>query len=166
MSLPRVLTLDRDGRLIQTPAPELKELRGQHTRVAETTLSNAFERIDDAEGKQLELIVEFIPGDARAFGLKLRSNDDGSRAVTLRYSSGTLNVAGTEVPVETARKARSLTLHVFLDRSVMEVFINGGRQAVTRVEYPGEDDLGVGVFAEGGKATLKSLDAWQMNSIW
>jgi len=48
----------------------------------------------------------------------------------------------------------------------MEVFINGGRQAVTRVAYPGEEDMGVGVFAEGGRATLKSLDAWRVNSAW
>ena len=166
MSLPRVLTLDRGGRLIQTPAPELKKLRGRHTRVAEIVLDSAFKRINGAEGKQLELIAEFIPGDAKAFGLKLRSSGDGSRAIVLRYSGGTLNVAGTDVPVQPAGKAKSLRLHVFLDRSVMEVFINGGRQAVTRVEYPGEDDLSVGVFAEGGKATVKSLDAWQMNSIW
>jgi hypothetical protein len=37
---------------------------------------------------------------------------------------------------------------------------------VTRVEYPGKDDLGVGVFAEGGKATLKSLDAWQIKNVY
>jgi len=166
MSLPRVLTLDERGNLLQTPAPELKELRGRHTRVAEIVLDSAFKLIDGAKGKQLELIAEFIPGDAEAFGLKLRSSGDGSRAVTLRYSGGTLNVAGTEVPIKLAKETRSLKLHVFLDRSVMEVFINGGRQAVTRVEYPGEDHLGVGVFAEGGKATVKSLDAWQMKNIY
>jgi beta-fructofuranosidase len=55
---------------------------------------------------------------------------------------------------------------VFLDRSVMEVFVNDGQTAVTRVEYSGEEDLGIAVFAEGGKATLKSLDVWQMKSIW
>ncbi|MFH1730290.1 MAG: glycoside hydrolase family 32 protein [Planctomycetota bacterium] len=166
MSLPRVLTLDRGGRLIQTPAPELKELRERHTHVTGIELNNAFKRIDGAGGKQLELIAEFIPGDAEAFGLKLRSSGDGSRAVTLRCSGKTLDVAGTEVPVERAEEVNSLKLHVFLDRSVMEVFINGGRQAVTRVEYPGEDDLDVGVFAEGGKATVKSLDAWQMKNVY
>ena len=38
--------------------------------------------------------------------------------------------------------------------------------SVTRVEYPGENDLGVSVFAGNGNATLKSLDAWEMESIW
>jgi beta-fructofuranosidase len=166
MSLPRVLTLDRSGRLVQTPAPELKELRGKHARTADVVIDSEFKLIDGMAGNQLELIAELLPGDATAFGLKLRSSGDGSNAITLRYSGGTLNVAGTEVPVNVGDGTKLLKLHIFLDRTVMEVFINDGRQAVTRVEYPGEEDLGIGVFAEGGKATLKSLDVWQMKSIW
>ena len=53
-----------------------------------------------------------------------------------------------------------------VDKSVLEVFINDGVTSVTRVEYPGENDLGVSVFAGNGNATLKSLDAWEMKSIW
>ncbi len=166
MSLPRVLTLDESGRLIQSPAPELKELRAEHTRVTDIAIHDSFKRIEGADGNQLELVAEFIPGDAEAFGLRLRSSDDGGKAITLRYAGGTLNAAGTEVPITLDDQTRSLKLHVFVDRCVMEVFINDGQQAVTRVEYPGEDNLGVGVFAEGGTATVKSFDAWQMKSIW
>lgn len=165
MSLPRILTLDASGQLIQTPAPELAALRGEHTHAAGLTIASEFKPIKGAEGKQLEIIAEFIPDSATAIGLKLRSSSDGQRAITLRYADGTLNVAGTEVPLKSADR-QTLKLHVFLDRSVMEVFINDGQTAVTRVEYPSEDDLGVGVFAENGKATLKSLDVWRMKSIW
>ena len=48
----------------------------------------------------------------------------------------------------------------------MELFINDGRSCVTRVIDPGAEDLGVSVFAEEGGVTLKSLDAWQMESVW
>jgi sucrose-6-phosphate hydrolase SacC (GH32 family) len=54
---------------------------------------------------------------------------------------------------------------VFLDKSVMEVFINYGPTSVTRVDYPGEDDLGVAVFAEGA-ATVTSLDVWEIEPVW
>ncbi len=77
-----------------------------------------------------------------------------------------LNVAGTEVLLELEGDNKTLKVRVFLDRSVMEVFINDGREVVTRVEYPEKEDLGIAAFAEGGKATLKSLDVWQMKSIW
>ena len=77
-----------------------------------------------------------------------------------------LNVGGTEVPLTLGIGQETLKLHVFLDRSVMEVFINDGQAAVTRVDYSLEEDLAVGVFAENGMVNLNSLDVWQMASIW
>ena len=59
-----------------------------------------------------------------------------------------------------------LQLRVFIDRSVVEVFVNGRQCLAVRV-YPGRDDsLGVSLRAQGSAATLKRLDAWQMRSIW
>jgi beta-fructofuranosidase len=166
MSLPRVLTLDNRGQLIQTPVPELEQLRREHARFTDLAVDNEFKLIEGAAGNQLEVIAEFVPGTAAAFGLKLRSSGEGRRGIALRCGSGVLDVAGTEVPLPLGAEEKTLKLRVFLDRSVMEVFINDGKAAVTRVEYPEENDLAVGVFAENGKATLKSLDLWKMNSIW
>jgi beta-fructofuranosidase len=59
-----------------------------------------------------------------------------------------------------------LRLRVFVDRSVVEVFING-RQCVALRVYPGrEDSLGVSLRAQGQDAELRSLDAWQMKGIY
>ena len=59
-----------------------------------------------------------------------------------------------------------LELRVFIDRSVVEVFVNG-RQCVALRVYPGrEDSAGVSLRACGSEATLHSLDAWQMESIY
>lgn len=166
MSLPRILTLDEDRRLVQTPAPELRQLRGQRLRVENLNITNASKRIDAAQGNTLEIMAEFTAADAAAFGLRVRCSADGQDAVTLKYAGGILNVAGTEVPIDRGEGSQNLKLHVFLDMSVMEVFINDGRTSVTRVNYPGEKDLGVAAFAENGSVTLKSLDVWQMRSIW
>jgi len=60
----------------------------------------------------------------------------------------------------------TLKLHVFLDKSVIEVFINGKQCVAARV-YPGrKDSVDVSLRAQGSDATLKSLDAWQMKSIY
>jgi beta-fructofuranosidase len=166
MSLPRVLTLDGDDTLRQTPAPELQQLRGKHLHLENLSLKNESKRVDDAQGDTLEIIAEFIPNDAAAFGLKVRCSEDGQNAVTLRYANGILNAAGTEVPITNGEELKRLKLHVFLDRSVMELFINDGRMSVTRVNYPGENDLGIAVFSENGNATLRSLDIWQLQPIW
>ena len=64
------------------------------------------------------------------------------------------------------REGEPLRLRVFIDKSVVEVFANG-RQCLALRVYPGrEDSVGVSVRAQGSDATLRSLDAWQMKSIW
>jgi len=60
----------------------------------------------------------------------------------------------------------TVKLRVFIDKSVVEVFVNGKQCVAARV-YPGRDDsVGVSIAAKGGNAQLKSLDAWQMKSIY
>ena len=165
MSLPRVLSLDAEHNLIQTPTAELRSLRGRHSHVENLGLSNESKRLDDVAGETLEIIVEFIPEDAGAFGLKVRCSEGGRHSLLLRHADGILNVAGTKVPVPLDVGAERLKLHVFLDKSVMEVFINNGPTSVTRVDYPGEHDLGVAVFADG-TATVTWLDVWEMKPVW
>ena len=58
-----------------------------------------------------------------------------------------------------------LCLRVFVDRSVIEVFVNGKQCVALRV-YPSRDDsAGVSLLAQGQDMMLKSLDAWQMKNI-
>ena len=63
-------------------------------------------------------------------------------------------------------KNEPLKLRVFIDRSVVEVFVNGRQCAAMRV-YPGrKDSVGVSLKSRGKNAVLKSLDAWQMRNIY
>ncbi len=63
-------------------------------------------------------------------------------------------------------KGEPLRLRVFIDRSVVEVFVNGKQCVAVRV-YPGrEDSVGVSLRSQGRSAELKALDAWQMRTIY
>lgn len=63
-------------------------------------------------------------------------------------------------------KEEPLKLRVFVDKSVVEVFVNG-KQCVAQRVYPGRNDsVGVSLRAQGRTAELKSLDAWQMENIY
>ena len=163
MSLPRVLSLE-GGRLIRTPLPELSRLRRRHTVVERLVLDDGVRVIPGARGKALEIFAELDPRDAARCGLKVRCRDDGSGGLAINYVAGTLDVAGTRVPLRLGA-GETLRLHLFLDHSVMELFIQGGAATVTRVDYPPEEDLAVAAFAESGSATVVSLDAWEMASI-
>ena len=59
-----------------------------------------------------------------------------------------------------------LELRVFIDKSVVEVFVNGKQCVAVRV-YPDRDDsVGVSFRSQGVDSEIKSLQAWQMKSIW
>ncbi|MHB9033185.1 MAG: glycoside hydrolase family 32 protein, partial [Anaerolineae bacterium] len=59
-----------------------------------------------------------------------------------------------------------LRLHVFIDRSIVEVFVND-RQCVALRVYPGrEDSLGIALRSQGRDSRLRKLDLWQMHSIY
>lgn len=59
-----------------------------------------------------------------------------------------------------------INLRIFMDKSVVEVFVNG-RQCIAARVYPGRDDsIGVSIRAQGQSSELISLDAWQMKDIY
>ena len=63
-------------------------------------------------------------------------------------------------------KGEPLKLRVFIDKTIVEVFVNGKQCVALRV-YPGRpDSVGVSLRAQGRDAVLKSLDAWQMGSTY
>jgi beta-fructofuranosidase len=57
-----------------------------------------------------------------------------------------------------------LSLRVFLDGSVVEVFANRRHCLTSRVYPIWEDSTGLSVRAEGGRATVRSLSVWQLRS--
>ena len=73
-------------------------------------------------------------------------------------------VAAQEAPFALAA-GETLTLRVFLDRSVLEVFANG-RQCITQRIYPSRSDsTGIALFSRGGSANVELLEAWPMAPI-
>ena len=132
------------------------------------------------QGDCLESVAEIAAGAASAVGLKVRCSPDGAEQTAIVYDCRTgrltldcqrssLSVA-VDRPVHGAAlplaPGEPLRLHVFLDRSVVEVFANG-RASITDRIYPSRDDsLGFHAFARGGPATLESLSSWEMQPIW
>jgi beta-fructofuranosidase len=165
LTLPRILTVGADDQLRQEPAPELRKLRGKKSKFTEAALGGSAQFIETWKGDTLEILAEFEPGDAKAFGLKVRRSDDGQHETAISYDGHQLEVAGARVPFKLVPNEKTLKLHVFLDRSVMEVFANN-RACFTRVILPGENDLGIGAFATDGRVGFRSFEAWPMRSIW
>lgn len=163
LTLARIVTLGDDGHLRQSPAPELAKLRAQPFTLSPVELSNVTNSVENVRGDTMEIEAEFEPGTAKSFGLRLRTSADGARAVHVSYDGETLSAAGVRAKLKLAGSEKTLKLHVFIDRSVMEIYANG-RACLTKVIYPDDRDLGLGLFASGGTARLKSFNAWTLKS--
>lgn len=64
------------------------------------------------------------------------------------------------------KEGEPLKLHIFIDKSIVEVFVNEKQVLAVRA-YPGkENSIGVSLRAQGVDATLNYMDVWQMKSIY
>jgi len=193
MSLPQRLTLGGDKKLRIEPVEAVKRLRGPGLQVSETQLpADAEVVLQSVRGNAMELDLEIDPRDAHWIRLNVLRSATGEEQTSITlytYTRGMTSWLGYDVPDEVVldasqsstlkdawsrpperaqfrRGSEALKLRVFIDRSVVEVFVNGQQYLATRV-YPGRDDsTGVSLRSHGGSALLKGLDAWQMKPIW
>jgi beta-fructofuranosidase len=172
MSLPLECRLISNGKLGLLPARELQTLRGKHHSFADVG-SNTI--IDGIKGQALEILAQFEPRPNAEFGLKVRyspNSEEGTR-ITVRENQVFIDRSQASLGTDANRNIYYLpididdhiSLRVFLDHSIIEVFINDQSYLVSRIYPTRSDSLGVGVFANGD-VTVSSLDIWEMISIW
>jgi beta-fructofuranosidase len=162
MVLPRILSIDSDGFLRQTPAPELSTLRGEPARVPATTLDGKSLSLGAPfAGDTLEIEAEFTAGTAAAVGLRLRCSNDGKAGAVVKHDvrSGAFSIGPASVFFG---REKNLRLRVFLDKCVVEAYANDGAAAIFSTVAAEPQDLGVEVFATGGTAKLESLTVWPL----
>ena len=181
MCLPRVLSLGGDGLLCIEPAPELQVLRGDHRRFNDVRVPAVSPvPLDGVDASCAELAVSFARETAGEIGIAVGRSPDGAEETRIVYSRAegciTLDPGASSAAPDVVGRAvqhapldldedEALQLRVFIDRSIVEVFANG-RQCLTQRIYPSRlDSRGVALFAESD-AIARSVDAWQMRSIW
>ncbi|HSP55655.1 MAG TPA: glycoside hydrolase family 32 protein [Dehalococcoidia bacterium] len=181
MSLPAELVLTGGRTLFVRPVAEVASLRGAHRHYSHLPVRPGEECIADSiGGSRLEIQAAFALGAASQVGLYVLQAPGGVEQTCILYDSERQELAvdrrraslapGTvrdvrSMPLRIARDAM-LTLRVFVDGSVIEVFANDRVCLRSRV-YPGRpDSRAVQPFARGGAAELISLDVWEMESIW
>jgi beta-fructofuranosidase len=78
--------------------------------------------------------------------------------------SKTLRVGTVSAPFN-LKEGEDLTLRIFIDKNLVEVFANDRQAAVAAHKYePG--NLGVSLFSKGGDAVVKEVKSWKMRSIY
>ena len=195
MALPIELTMGDEGELHLNPVEELEALRRNPVRLSDIQLAgDSSITLDEVRGNRLEIRAVFSWESAEEFGLRVCCSPDGAEQTMIRFNVnpndstqpqeklGTdrllvLDVTRSSVSKEvknresqrcTVRHAygEPIELRVYVDRSVVEVFGQGGHYLGKRIYPARPDSLGVQLFALGGSATVHSLEAWEMEAIW
>jgi beta-fructofuranosidase len=170
-AIPRRLTLDANGCLIQQPVSALKKLRMESFTMGRTELPvknviAAYDVLTGIKGNQLEINLELELGTASFCGMNVLCDKNGSGGMYIMWSGDQISVDGIGIPIREWSPGKPLQLQVFVDRVYVEVFINGGRYCVTRkiMEKNIKGDY-VALTRLGGHAALRSLEAWKLKTI-
>ncbi len=164
LSLPRQLSLSSDENLLQSPAPELAKLRGQPLKWQNIHLQDGNETFALLQTNTLEILAEIDLQAAKSIVLNLHDEKSDSPLIVIHVNGSELQVLDTTAPLLLKPDAKKLTLHIFIDRSVLEVFAND-TVCITKIipQFGFNDSLKVRV--EGG-ATIKHLEVWPIKTIW
>jgi len=183
-TIPRSLhlrPLQGEPRLVQQPVEELQRLREQHVHLDSRPLAAGATPLKEAgiSGRSLELVAVFEPKGAKTVGLHVRAGTDEKTVIGYdveaeavfvdRSASGVVD-AQSDIPSRSSAplslQEGRVKLHVFVDRSSVEVFANDGARVLTHRIAPTPKSEGVSLVRAGSPARLVRLDAWSLRSIW
>ena len=183
-SIPRNLQLVRSPKgyqIAQQPLSALKGLRGHLVKIDRRTV-NGIVKLNEfrpqTNAYELEAVFDLRAANQQ-FGLNLCVG--GSNKVVLGYDAMTStvfldrrasrnvsfspsfpNIVSSPMPT----RPDAIKFHIFVDQSSIEVFVNDGQIVLTSLIFPEPGDLGLDLFSSGGFASLRSLSAWPLESIW
>ncbi|HTU50764.1 MAG TPA: glycoside hydrolase family 32 protein [Acidobacteriaceae bacterium] len=173
MSLPRVVTLARDGGLTLETAPAVRVLRERRQALK---ISSSEEKNTEQIGKLAiqnccgEVLCTFKPG-ADKCGLSLLGSQPNQTAtetwLTLQYDPAAqhpISLDGTAIPVQLSDPHR-VEVNIYIDGSVAEVSVNKQITYTKRFYYRGTDAPTMTLRVLGRTTNLSSLEMWQLSPI-
>lgn len=166
LTMPRELKI-KDNKIIQKPLEELKKLRKNKMRYDDFIVENSV-NLKDIFGDSFELKLEILNLNSESFGLKLRKNATEEIKLTFEKDKlildreKTQGLKGTRT-CEIYREEHKL--HIFMDKSSIEIFYNDGEEVFTSRLYVSEDSKEIEFFSEGGKIIIKKLEFYELSAF-
>lgn len=169
-AIPRKLELV-NGNIIQTPIEAIEELRAEYYKLDPKELvvsgsTTSFALVEGFAGNQLEIKVSFELNNAALCGITVLADSLGNGGLSITWNGDILNVDGVKIPIENWTNKQKIELHIYVDKKIVEVFVNEGKYCASRQleeKYvKGENIL---LTSLGGTAKLVSFEAWKLKSI-
>ena len=176
-SLPREISLANDGSLVQKPYSGLTGMRTE-TKVERTLQLNGTESLAPVSGRQVELLGEFTVGGGE-MGFRFLKKGDKGASLTYNSDNGMLTldltaldrtandngvyngVYAVALPKKVAA-GQVLKLHVFLDGSIADIFVNDTWAYSVRLFPTNAEQTEAEVFATNN--TTAKVSAWLLDA--
>ncbi|KAB2641610.1 MAG: glycoside hydrolase family 32 protein [Verrucomicrobia bacterium] len=166
-SLPRELDLPKDGALRIKPLRELESLRYDEKQEKNISVKgNVAYKLEKISGNTLELAITFKAPAAKEVGLNVLCDNNGENGLKIAYVPETklLQVGSVPAPFE-LKPGEDLSLRVFIDKNLVEVFAND-RQAAVAARPFAPENLGISLFSTGADVAVKLVKSWKMKSCY
>lgn len=169
LTIVRELKIKND-RIIQKPVEEMKLLRKNKIEHSNIEIKNDKVKFDNINGDSYELICNFSWDIVSEFGIKLRCNKDCSEETIIYYYAESeklvLDRNNSGLSLNGIRKYKvknngSLKLHIFMDTSSIEVFVNDGEEVFTARIYPDKDSKDIIFYSKDGNVKL-DVQYWEL----
>ncbi|MBC8110083.1 MAG: glycoside hydrolase family 32 protein [Verrucomicrobia bacterium] len=176
-SMPRQLSLNEAGQLLQKPVDEARKLRKNHFDFNETDVVSLNELLGKYQVignvAEIDITAENITGN---FGIKILKGTNEETIIGYdtakeilyfdRSKSGEIDFydkfsEGLTVPFKLSKG--ELRLHIFIDKSAVEVFVNEGEKVLTFQVFPKEESKQLQFFGDN-KVKINSFDFWQLEN--
>ena len=169
MSVPREIHV-KAGKVITTPIKELESLRTSE-KSYENLLFYKPMKFDGVSGDAGELILDIDLTETVEFEIYLRASADKKQKTVLSYNkalelfkfnrdnAGAGGDGERECPVTAKDKMK---LQIFLDRSLVEIFINDGEKVMTSRIYPRTDSTDIIFVPKEGGFKIDSLKFYEL----
>ncbi len=165
--LPRELELPEDGVLRIKPLKELESLRYDEIGFEDKTISKGLSfLLDKVEGDAVELEIIFESPLSKEFGINMLGNEKGNEELNITYGKGQkeLRIGKINPPFE-LKDGEDLTLKIFIDKNLIEVFAND-RQAAVVSHASIRKNPNIKIFTKDKDLVVKEIHAWKMKSIY
>ena len=163
MSVPLELGLtgSADGpRLTWSPVAELEQLRGPAHRLSDLVLKPGVSKpIDGLAAELLDMRVIIEPAEASEIVFDVRGVPISYDAVKQE-----LSINGHRAPAPL--RQGKVDVRILVDRTVFEVFADGGLTYIPMPVIPAADDRTLSITAKGGEARLPACEIYELRSIW
>jgi len=188
MTLPWHFYPAEDNSLKIDPVEELKALRYDDQKVDDITLAAGEEQVIDELGSDCMEVKMTISPESAECGFKLLCSPDGEEQTVVTYNTAeqafvidfenasndkTLGYSKRE-DAETVElrqvvpyslpKDKDLKLDIFVDKSVIEIFVNSDICIVQRVYPMRADSKQFRLFAKGDSVMVKDIVKWEMDT--